>query len=103
VDRVVTDPARVPIRAAFAELQREYALLGGDKSILLVSITAPDRGGVEKVVQVPPELSPQARQAREGLRRVLKEQNLLDKRDVSVAILAELARQLPSGTDKPSS
>ncbi|MBX3399558.1 MAG: hypothetical protein KF873_12515 [Gemmataceae bacterium] len=79
-----------------------YALLDGDKSMLLVSITVPDRGEVEKVVQVPPELSPQARIVREEFRRVLQEQNLLDRKDVSVAIIAELARQLLSETDKPT-
>jgi hypothetical protein len=34
-----------------------HALLDGDKSMLLVSITAPNRGEVEKVVQVPPEMT----------------------------------------------
>ncbi|HEX3151489.1 MAG TPA: hypothetical protein VHR66_25650 [Gemmataceae bacterium] len=76
-----------------------YALLDGDKSMLLVSITAPDRGEVEKVVQVPPEFSPQARRAGDELRRVLREQKLLDKKDLSVAVLAELARQLLSEGD----
>jgi hypothetical protein len=73
-----------------------YALLDGDKSMLLVSITVPDRGEVEKVVQVPPEMSPQARLVREEFRRVLREQNLLEQKDISVAIIAELARQLLS-------
>lgn len=73
-----------------------YALLNGDKSMLLVSITAPDRGEVERVVQVPPQQAVQARIAREEMRRVLKEQKLLDRKDVSVAVLAELARQLLS-------
>lgn len=80
-----------------------YALLDGDKSMLLVSITVPDRGEIEKVVQVPPELSPQARFVREEFRRVLREQNLLERRDVSVAIIAELARQLLSETEQPKS
>ncbi len=78
-----------------------YALLDGDKSMLLVSITVPDRGEVEKVVQVPPELIPQAKQVREEFRRVLREKNLLDRKDVSVAIIAELARQLLSENEKP--
>lgn len=71
-----------------------HALLDGDKSMLLVSITAPDRGGVERVVQVPPEFYPQAGILREEVRRVLREGNVLDRKDISVAILAELARQL---------
>ena len=53
-------------RVLAMEMERTgYALLDGDKSMLLVSITAPDRGGVEKVVQVPPEMSP-ARRTRAG-------------------------------------
>ena len=77
-----------------------YALLDGDKSMLLVSITAPDRGGVEKVVQVPPELSQNATRVREEVRRVLREEKVFDRRDVSVAILAELVRQLMSDPEK---
>lgn len=79
-----------------------YALLDGDKSMLLVSITAPDHGGIERVVQVPPELSPQALQVREEFRRVLRDQQLLERKDVSVAILAELARQLMQEREKTS-
>jgi hypothetical protein len=84
------------------EMERTgYALLDGDKSMLLVSITAPERGGVEKVVQVPPELSPQANRVREEVRRVLREEKVLDRKDVSVAILAELVRQLMSEAGRP--
>jgi hypothetical protein len=77
------------------EMERSgFALLDGDKEMLRVSITVPDGGEVERVVKVPPQLTPQARAAREEMRRVLREQNLINERDVSVAILAELARQL---------
>lgn len=90
-------------RALAVEMEKTgYALLDGDKSMMLVSITVPNRGEVEKVVQVPPELSPQARLIREEFRRVLQEQNLLERKDVSVAIIAELARQLLSENDKPT-
>lgn len=85
---------------AMAMEKSGHALLDGDKSMLLVSITVPDRGGVEKVVQIPPELLPQARQAGEALRQVLRESNLLDRRDVSVAVLAELVRQLLTEGDR---
>jgi hypothetical protein len=89
-------------RVLAIEMERTgYALLDGDKSMLLVSITAPDRGGVEKVVQVPPELSPQASRVREEVRRVLREEKVLDRKDVSVAILAELVRQLMSEPERP--
>lgn len=77
-----------------------HALLDGDKTMLLVSITAPDRGGVEKVVQVPPELTQNATRVRDEVRRVLREEKLLDRKDVSVAILAELVRQLLSDPEK---
>ena len=80
-----------------------YALLDGDKSMLLVSITAPDRGGVERVVQVPAEFSPLAGLIRDDVRRVLREHKLQDRKDVSVAILAELTRQLMSETDGAAS
>lgn len=73
-----------------------YALLDGDKSMLLVSITVPNHGGVEKVVQVPPEMASQANAVREEVRRVLREQNVIGRKDVSVAILAEVMRQLMS-------
>ncbi|MBP3955366.1 hypothetical protein J8F10_08745 [Gemmata sp. G18] len=82
-------------RVLALEMERTgYALLDGDKSMLLVSITVPERGGVEKVVQVPPEMSPQANRVREEVRRVLRDEKVLDRKDVSVAILAELVRQL---------
>lgn len=42
-----------------------HALLDGDKSMLLVSITAPDRGGVEGAEQAPIELDAQAMRVRE--------------------------------------
>jgi hypothetical protein len=83
------------------EMERSgFALLDGDKEMLRVSITAPDGGEVERVVKVPPQLTPQARVAREEMRRVLREQSLLDQREVSVAILAELARQLLTEGDE---
>ncbi len=62
--------------------------------MLRVSISVPDGGEVERVVKVPPQLAARARTVRHELRRVLHEQNMLDQKDVSVAILAELARQL---------
>jgi hypothetical protein len=90
-------------RVLAVEMEKKgHALLDGDRSMLLVSITAPKQGGVEKVVQVPPELSPQAARIREEVRRVLREEQVLDRKDVSVAILAELVRQLLSDPEKPS-
>jgi hypothetical protein len=77
------------------EMERSgFALLDGDRQLLRVSISVPDGREVERVVKVPPEMTAQAQVARESLRRVLSEQHLLDQKEVSVAILAELARQL---------
>jgi hypothetical protein len=79
------------------EMERSgFALLDGDKEMLRVSITIPDGGEVERVVKVPNRLAGQARVAQQEMRRILKEQNLLDQKDVSVAVLAQLARQLLS-------
>ncbi len=83
------------------EMERSgFALLDGDRRMLRVSISVPDGGEVERVVKVPPELEPQARLAQEQLRQVLVEQNLLGQKEVSVAILAELARQLLTDTQE---
>lgn len=79
---------------AFEMERKGFALLDGDMSMLRVSITVPDGGEVERVVQIPARLSDQARMAATDMRRILKEQDLLKEKDVSVAILAELARQL---------
>ncbi len=68
--------------------------------MMRISISIPDGGDFERVVKVPPQLASQASQAEEGMRRVLLEQNLLGQKDVSVAILARLARQLLSEPNK---
>jgi hypothetical protein len=70
------------------------ALLDGDPRMLRVSVTVPDAGELERVVQVPAPLQERADRAKEQLLRVLKQEELLDKKDVGVAILAELVRQL---------
>src|SRR5205085_1513632 len=79
---------------AFEMEQTGFALLDGDKEMLRISISVPEGGDVERVVKVPPQLTSLARQVQEEVRRVLREQNLLDQREVSVAILAQVARQL---------
>jgi hypothetical protein len=70
------------------------ALLDGDPRMLRVSVTVPDAGELERVVQVPALLQERAGRAKEQLLQVLKQEELLDKKDVGVAILAELVRQL---------
>jgi hypothetical protein len=79
---------------AFEMERKGFALLDGDMAMLRVSITIPDGGEVERVVKVPSQLTPQARAATVEMRRILAENNLLKEKDVSVAVLAELARQL---------
>jgi hypothetical protein len=79
---------------AFEMEQQGAALLNGDAQMLRISITAPDGGEVERIVKVPPSLSLQAGRAREDVRRALQAQNLLCEREVSVAVLAHIARQL---------
>jgi hypothetical protein len=79
---------------AFEMERTGFALLDGDKEMLRISISVPDGAEVERVVKVPPNLTPQARLVHEEVRRVLRELNLLDQREVSVAILAQIARQL---------
>lgn len=83
------------------EMQRSgFALLDGDHRMLRVSITVPNGPEVERVVQVPPHLTEQGERAKDGLRRTLEENQLLDNADVSVALLAQLARQLLSETER---
>lgn len=77
------------------EMERTgFALLDGDHRMLRVSITVPNKPDLERVVQVPPHLTDQAERAKKELLQVLKEQHLLDKTEVSVALLAQIARQL---------
>ncbi len=74
---------------AFEMARSGAALLDGDKEMLRISISVPDGGEVERVVKVPPALSSQADRAREEVRRVLQEQNLLGEREAGVAVLAQ--------------
>ena len=79
---------------AFEMERTGAALLDGNKEMLRISITVPDGGEVECVVKVPPSFSSQAKKVRDEVRRVLQEQNLLEEREVSVAVLAQIVRQL---------
>lgn len=79
---------------AFEMERRGYALLDGDKQLLRISITVPDGGEVERVVKVPPTLAAQARQMQDKVRKLLREGNLLDQRETSIAILGQIVREL---------
>jgi hypothetical protein len=71
-----------------------HPLLDGEKSMLLVSITTPGRGEVERVVQVPPQLQDSVPEVKSRLRRVLADSQMLDRKEIGVAVLADLVRQL---------
>lgn len=75
------------------------ALLDGDPQMVRVSVTVPDGPELERVVQVPPQFRLQVQRATTRVRRVLEAENLLDKREVSLAILAQVARQLLAEED----
>ncbi len=79
---------------AFELEKNGFALLDGDREMLRISISVPEGGEVERVVKVPPQLSDQATRAKEEMRRVLAEQNLLTDPQAGIAVLAQLARQL---------
>jgi hypothetical protein len=83
---------------AFEMERTGFALLDGDREMLRISISVPEGGEVERVVKVPPQMAGEATRARHAMRRVLSEHNLL--REVGVAVLAQLARQLLSESDQ---
>jgi hypothetical protein len=73
------------------------SLLNGDPQMLRVSVTTPTAGECSRVVQVPEALRPRAEHAKEELLKVLAREQLLDQKDVSVALLGQLMRQLLEG------
>lgn len=84
---------------AFEMERKGTALIDGDPRLLRISITVPDAGELERVVQVPVQLQQQADCAREDMLKVLRERGLLDKKDVGLAVLGELVRQLLAEAD----
>jgi hypothetical protein len=88
---------------AFEMERTGFALLDGDPSVLRISVTLPDAGELERVVQVPAPLREQAALARKQLLQVLQKQGLLDEKGTGIAVLAELVRQLLADSDSPSS
>jgi hypothetical protein len=86
------------------EMERTgFALLNGNMQMLRVSITVPDGGEVERVVQVPTAMEARANSTADEVRRVLREQGMFEDRDLSVAVLAQVTRQLlyDGSGDKP--
>jgi hypothetical protein len=85
------------------EMERSgSALLDGDPRMFRISVTVPDDGELERLVQVPAPLQKQADRAREQVLRVLQEEGLLEKKEVGVAVLGELVRQLLTAGEQQS-
>jgi hypothetical protein len=77
------------------EMERSGAtLLDGDPQMLRVSVTLPNAGDFERVVQIPPDYRSRAKQVQDDLRQILANDNLLEKREIGVAVLAQLVQQL---------
>jgi hypothetical protein len=81
---------------AFEMERAGTTLLDGDPHMLRVSVTVPDAGEYERVVTVPTDMLPAVERAKGELRRVLAASDLHGRRDLSVAVLAQLTRQLLS-------
>lgn len=79
---------------AFEMERKGDTLLDGDPQMLRVSVTLPFEGDFERVVQVPPQYRSQAKLVQDEVRRVLSNENFLNEREVSVAVLAQLVQQL---------
>ena len=87
----------------FEMRSKGISLLNGDPEMLRVSITLPSAGEFAKVVRVPPELESRAKNAQKEFRRILEDEQLLDQREVSIAVLAQLIQQLLSESDSSPS
>lgn len=79
---------------AFEMKKAGQSMLNGDPGMLRVSVTTPSAGECERVVRVPAEYRPQAEHAKAEVLEVLDRAQLLKRKDVSVALLAQLLRQL---------
>jgi len=69
-------------------------ILNGDPRAFRVSITVPGAGDFERVVQIPADMEVRADRAKAALHRVLLDEGVLDDHDFTVAILANLTREL---------
>ncbi|WP_165225777.1 hypothetical protein [Aquisphaera insulae] len=78
------------------------SLLNGDPEMLRVCVTLPKEGEFQRVVHVPDELRSKAKHVHAEFRRVLESEHLLDNREASVAMLAQLIQQLLSEEKKPN-
>jgi hypothetical protein len=84
------------------EMERAGAsLLDGDARMLRISVTAADAGDLERIVQVPASLQERADRAKEQLRQVLRQEDLVQAKDIGIAVLAQLVRELLAEGDRP--
>ncbi|MDW8244772.1 MAG: hypothetical protein RMJ88_16310, partial [Thermogemmata sp.] len=72
------------------------ALLDGDRRMFRVSITVPNAEELERIVHLPASLDERAGRVQKQLLQVLRQEQLLDEKNLGVAILADLVRQLLS-------
>jgi hypothetical protein len=79
---------------AFEAERAGVALLDGDAQAIRVAVTVPHSEELERVVRIPANLSQRAGQAQKRLRQVLDEVGVLKDRELSVAVLAQLVREL---------
>lgn len=90
---------------AFEMERAGAALLDGDDQAIRVAVTVPHSEELERVVRIPAKLSEQAGRAQDGIRKALAEAGVLKDRELSVAILAQVVRQMlgeqERGRDKP--
>jgi hypothetical protein len=90
---------------AFEMERAGAALLDGDDQAIRVAVTVPHSAEVERVVRIPAKLSEQAGRAQDGVRKALAEAGVWKDHELSVAILAQLVRQMlgdqERGPDKP--
>jgi hypothetical protein len=86
---------------AFEVEQAGVALLDGDAQAIRIAVTVPHNEELERVVRIPAKLTGQAGKTREQLRQVLHASGMLKDRELTVAILAQLVRELLSESTKP--
>jgi hypothetical protein len=79
---------------AFEMERAGAALLDGDGQALRVAVTVPNAEELERVVRIPSRLSSQAEKAQQDVCQALEAAGLIQDRELSAAVLAQVVRQL---------
>jgi hypothetical protein len=79
---------------AFEMEQKGAPILDGDDHALRVAVTVPHHPEIERVVRIPARLAVRAGKVREEIQRLLAAADLLENRELSAAILANVVREL---------